>query len=57
MDWGMIVMEVFVQVVDPQSTEVDWDLIEQTHQRPTGLPVRVGHRVVPKLVVVAAEQS
>jgi L,D-transpeptidase ErfK/SrfK len=51
------VMEVFVQVVDPQSTEVDWDLIEQTHQRPTGLPVRVGQRVVPKLVVVAAEQS
>ena len=51
------VMEVFVQVVDPQSTEVDWDLIEQTYQSPTGLPVRVGQRFVPKLVVVAAEQS
>lgn len=46
------VMEAFVHVVDPQSTNVDWDLIEQTYQKPTGLPVRVGQRVV-----VTAEES
>jgi len=38
------VMEAFVQVVDPQQTQVDWDAIEDVWAQPTGMPVEVGRR-------------
>ncbi len=44
------VMDVFVQVVDPQTTEIDWDAIENAYQNPTGLPVLVGRKIKPAVV-------
>ncbi len=51
------VMEVFVQVADSQSTDVDWDALEYAYQNPTGLPVRVGQRKSGSAELVAQDSA
>lgn len=38
------VMEAYVKVVEPGSTRVDWDKMEDVFRNPTGIPIEVGIR-------------
>lgn len=38
------VMEAYVRVVEPGSTRVDWDKVEDVFRSPTGIPIEVGIR-------------
>ena len=38
------VMEAYIRVVEPDSTRVDWDKVDDAFRSPTGIPIEVGVR-------------